>query len=37
MFDGEYLNEDAIESLISAMEVGMAMAKKNKEEKLRNK
>lgn len=37
MFDGEYLNEDAIESLISAMEVGMAMAKKKQEEKLRNK
>ncbi|WP_270943252.1 helix-turn-helix domain-containing protein [Romboutsia lituseburensis] len=37
MFDGEYLNADAVESLLSAMEIGMAMAKKKQEEKLREK
>ncbi|EPZ58909.1 putative immunity repressor protein [[Clostridium] sordellii ATCC 9714] len=30
MFDGECLSEDAISSLLSAMEVGLSIAKKNK-------
>lgn len=37
MFDGEFLNADAVESLLSAMEIGIAMAKKKQEEKLREK
>ncbi len=37
MFDGDYLNEDAVESLLSAMEIGLAMAKKKQENKSKNK
>lgn len=37
MFDGDYLNEDAVESLLSAMEIGLAMAKKKQEDKSSNK
>ncbi|MBP3929553.1 MAG: helix-turn-helix transcriptional regulator [Peptostreptococcaceae bacterium] len=32
MFDGECLSEDAISSLLSAMEIGLSMAKKKQEE-----
>lgn len=36
MFDGECLSEDAISSLLSAMEIGLSMAKK-KQEEMKNK
>ncbi|MBS6024987.1 MAG: helix-turn-helix domain-containing protein [Paeniclostridium sp.] len=36
MFDGECLSEDAISSLLSAMEIGLSMAKK-KQEEIKNK
>ncbi|MGL5755433.1 MAG: helix-turn-helix domain-containing protein [Paraclostridium sp.] len=36
MFDGECLSEDAISSLLSAMEVGLSIAKK-KQEEMKNK
>ena len=32
MFDGECLSQDAISSLLSAMEIGLSMAKKKQEE-----
>ena len=32
MFDGECLSEHAISSLLSAMEIGLSMAKKKQEE-----
>ncbi len=36
MFDGECLSDEAISSLLSAMEVGLSMAKK-KQEEMKNK
>ena len=36
MFDGECLSEDAISSLLSAMEIGLSIAKK-KQEEMKNK